>query len=82
MPLILYVVSEGPPSIAVRQALKYLELEHTLVNMDYRSGDHMTEEYARVSGFSSLIFDEICFLFVEKPPKGDSGSGRQWIFPR
>ncbi|KAJ8937362.1 hypothetical protein NQ314_011908 [Rhamnusium bicolor] len=46
MPLILYSVSDGPPSLAVRQALKYLELEHTLVNVDFGLGEHMTKEFA------------------------------------
>ncbi|KAJ8941160.1 hypothetical protein NQ318_004281 [Aromia moschata] len=47
MPLTLYAVSDGPPSLAVRQALKYLNLEHTLVNVDFGLGEHMTEEFAK-----------------------------------
>ncbi|KAF7271534.1 hypothetical protein GWI33_015607 [Rhynchophorus ferrugineus] len=47
MPLTLYSVSDGPPSLAVQQCLKYLDLDYTLVNIDFGLGEHMTEEYAK-----------------------------------
>lgn len=45
----LYSVSDGPPSLACRQALKSLNLEYELVDVDFGRGDHMTDEYAKVS---------------------------------
>nr|AVT42196.1 glutathione S-transferase u1 [Lissorhoptrus oryzophilus] len=47
MPLTLYSVSDGPPSLAVRQCLKYLEVEYNLVNVDFGAGEHMTPDYAK-----------------------------------
>ncbi|XP_019874038.1 glutathione S-transferase 1-1 [Aethina tumida] len=47
MPLTLYSVSDGPPSLAVRQALKALNLDFTLINVDFGLGEHMTEEFAQ-----------------------------------
>nr|QWV59564.1 glutathione S-transferase [Lasioderma serricorne] len=46
MPLTLYAVSDGPPSLAVRQALKALGLEYKHVNVDFGLGEHMTDEFA------------------------------------
>lgn len=48
MVLKLYAVSDGPPSLSVRQALKYLDVPFELINVDYGKGEHMTPEYARV----------------------------------
>lgn len=45
----LFSVSDGPPSLAVRQCLKALEVDYELINVDFGAGDHMTEEYAKVS---------------------------------
>lgn len=45
----LYSVSDGPPSLAVRQALKFLNIPFELINVDFGAGDHMTDEYAKVS---------------------------------
>lgn len=44
----LYAVSDGPPSLACRQALKALNLDFELIDVDYGKGEHMTEEYAKV----------------------------------
>lgn len=49
MPLILYSVSDGPPSLAVQQCLKYLNIDYKLVNVDFGVGEHMTEEFELVS---------------------------------
>jgi glutathione S-transferase len=48
MSLTLYSVSDGPPSLAVRQCLKALNLDYKLINVDFGLGEHMTEEYAKV----------------------------------
>lgn len=45
----LYAVSDGPPSLSVRMALKALNITFELVPIDYCAGEHMTESYAKVS---------------------------------
>lgn len=45
----LYSVSDGPPSLACRQALKALNLEYELIDVDYGKGEHMTAEYAALN---------------------------------
>ncbi|XP_043268480.1 glutathione S-transferase 1 [Venturia canescens] len=45
----LYSVSDGPPSLACQQALKALNLDYELVNVDFGKGEHMTEEYAKLN---------------------------------
>lgn len=45
----LYSVSDGPPSLACRQALKALNLDFELIDVDFGKGEHMTEEYAKVT---------------------------------
>ncbi|KAJ0177684.1 hypothetical protein K1T71_006557 [Dendrolimus kikuchii] len=42
----LYAVSDGPPSMSVRQALAHLDIPFELINVDYGKGEHMTPEYA------------------------------------
>lgn len=44
----LYSVSDGPPSLAVQQALKFLNIPYELINVDFGAGEHMTEQYALV----------------------------------
>lgn len=44
----LYVVSDGPPSLAVRMALKALDIPYDLVDVDYIAMEHMTDDYAKV----------------------------------
>lgn len=44
----LYVVSDGPPSLAVRMAIKALTIPCEEVNVDYIASEHMTESYAKV----------------------------------
>lgn len=44
----IYAVSDGPPSLAVRMALKALDIAHEHVPVDYGKGEHMTEDYAKV----------------------------------
>ncbi|KAI4478451.1 hypothetical protein M0802_014522 [Mischocyttarus mexicanus] len=45
----LYSVSDGPPSLACRQALKALNIEYELVNVNFNKGEHMTEEYEKLN---------------------------------
>lgn len=49
MTLTIYAVSDGPPSLAVRMCLKALNIEHKHVPIDFNKGEHMTEDYAKVS---------------------------------
>lgn len=49
MVLKLYGVSDGPPSLSVRQALTHLGIPFELINVDFGAGDHMTPDYALVS---------------------------------
>ncbi|XP_068965821.1 glutathione S-transferase 1 isoform X1 [Bombus flavifrons] len=45
----LYSVSDGPPSLACRQALKALNIQYELIEVDFGKGDHMTNEYAQLN---------------------------------
>lgn len=52
----LYGVSDGPPSLACRQALKALGVDFTLVPVNFNIGEHLTPEYEKVSDlFQQLI---------------------------
>lgn len=44
----IYAVSDGPPSLAVRMALKALNIPHEHISVDFGAGEHMTDEYAKV----------------------------------
>lgn len=48
MPLTLYAVSDGPPSLAVRQALKALNIDYNHINVDFGLGEHMTDDFEKV----------------------------------
>ncbi|CAD1477724.1 unnamed protein product, partial [Heterotrigona itama] len=43
----LYSVVDGPPSLACRQALKALNIQYELVDVNFNKGEHMTNEYAQ-----------------------------------
>lgn len=45
----LYSVSDGPPSLAVRMLLAELQIPYELQNVNFNLGEHMTDEYAKVS---------------------------------
>jgi glutathione S-transferase len=45
----LYSVSDSPPTLAVRLALKALDISHSLVDIDFAAGEHLTDDYAKVS---------------------------------
>ncbi|XP_017849062.1 glutathione S-transferase 1-1 [Drosophila busckii] len=45
----LYAVSDGPPSLAVRMALKALNIQYQLINVDFCALEHRTEDYAKMN---------------------------------
>ncbi|XP_012276649.1 glutathione S-transferase 1 [Orussus abietinus] len=45
----LYSVSDGPPSLACRQALAALKLDYELIDVDFGKGEHMTKEYEQLN---------------------------------
>ncbi|XP_015589913.1 glutathione S-transferase 1 [Cephus cinctus] len=45
----LYSVSDGPPSLACRQALKALKIDYELIDVDFGKGEHMTKEYEELN---------------------------------
>lgn len=45
----LYSVSDGPPSLACRQALKALNIKYELIDVDFGKGEHMTAEYEKLN---------------------------------
>ncbi|XP_025832350.1 glutathione S-transferase 1-1 [Agrilus planipennis] len=66
MPLVLHAVSDGPPSIAVRMALKALNVDYKLVNVDFIKGEHMTEEYAKMNPQKEIpVLDDDGFYLSE-----------------
>ncbi|CAG9818064.1 unnamed protein product [Phaedon cochleariae] len=66
MKLILYSVSDGPPSLAVQQALAYLDLDYDLVNVDFGAGDHMTAEFEKKNPQKEIpVLDDDGFLLGE-----------------
>nr|QGZ00476.1 glutathione S-transferase [Glyphodes pyloalis] len=66
MVLKLYGVSDGPPSLSVRQALTHLEIPFELVNVDYGAGDHMTPEYALMNPQKEIpVLDDDGFYLGE-----------------
>jgi hypothetical protein len=60
MVLKLYVVSDGPPSLSVRQALALLEIPFQQVDVDFGKGEHMTAEYALVSLINIILIRTLC----------------------
>nr|WGO51748.1 glutathione S-transferase unclassified 1 [Ectropis grisescens] len=66
MVLKLYAVSDGPPSLAVRQTLAALDVPFELINVDFGKGDHMTEEYAKMNPQKEIpVLDDDGFLLSE-----------------
>ncbi|TDG52474.1 hypothetical protein AWZ03_001304 [Drosophila navojoa] len=45
----LYAVSDGPPSLAVRMALKALGIQYQLINVDFCALEHRTPDYAKMN---------------------------------
>ncbi|XP_017769369.1 PREDICTED: glutathione S-transferase 1-like, partial [Nicrophorus vespilloides] len=66
MSLKLYSVSDGPPSLAVRQGLKALGVDYTLINVDFGLGEHMTDEYAKMNPQKEIpVLDDDGFMLSE-----------------
>ncbi|CAG4934123.1 unnamed protein product [Parnassius apollo] len=62
----LYAVSDGPPSLSVRQALTKLELPFQLVDVNYGKGEHMTAEYAMMNPQKEIpVLDDNGFYLSE-----------------
>jgi len=62
----LYAVSDGPPSLSVRMLLKSLDLKYELKNVDYCSGEHMTNEYALMNPQKEIpVLDDDGFFLSE-----------------
>ena len=72
----LYAVSDGPPSLAVRMALKALNIKFDHINVDFGAGEHMTDSYAKVS-LKMKIFkvqrlsqkSKFCICFFQMNPQ-------------
>nr|QLI62203.1 glutathione S-transferase 7 [Streltzoviella insularis] len=66
MVLKLYVVSDGPPSLSVRQALAQLEIPFQQIDVNYGAGEHMTEEYALMNPQKEIpVLDDDGFYLSE-----------------
>ncbi|KAF5298681.1 hypothetical protein FQR65_LT09661 [Abscondita terminalis] len=66
MSLTLYAVSDGPPSLAVRMALKFLNLDYNLVSIDYGKGEHLTDEYGEKNPQKEIpVLDDNGFYLSE-----------------
>ncbi|CAB3235417.1 unnamed protein product [Arctia plantaginis] len=63
MVLKLYSLADGPPSLSCRQTLAALDIPFELVDVNFYSGEHMTEEYAKLNPQKEipvLVDDEFC----------------------
>ncbi|CAG9787347.1 unnamed protein product [Diatraea saccharalis] len=66
MVLKLYAVSDGPPSLAVRQALAQLQIPFELISVDYGAGEHMTPQYALMNPQKEIpVLDDDGFFLSE-----------------
>lgn len=62
----LYGVSDGPPSLACRQALKALGVDFTLVPVNFNIGEHLTPEYEKLNPQKEIpVLDDNGFLLSE-----------------
>ncbi|KAK4880932.1 hypothetical protein RN001_004251 [Aquatica leii] len=66
MSLTLYAVSDGPPSLAVRMALKALNLDYNHISVDYGKGEHLTDEYGEKNPQKEIpVLDDNGFYLSE-----------------
>uniref|UniRef100_A0A1B6EAU5 GST N-terminal domain-containing protein n=1 Tax=Clastoptera arizonana TaxID=38151 RepID=A0A1B6EAU5_9HEMI len=66
MVLTLYSVSDGPPSLAVRMGLKLFNLNYNLVEVDFASGEHLKQDYAKKNPQKEIpTLDDDGFLLSE-----------------
>uniref|UniRef100_A0A1Q3FPQ0 glutathione transferase n=1 Tax=Culex tarsalis TaxID=7177 RepID=A0A1Q3FPQ0_CULTA len=62
----IYAVSDGPPSLAVRMALKALKIPHEHIPVDFGKGEHMTDEYAKMNPQKEIpVLDDNGFFISE-----------------
>lgn len=67
MVLKLYSVSDGPPSLAVRMALKHMGIDFELVDVDFGAGYHRTEEYDKLNPQKEVpVLDDDGFYLSER----------------
>lgn len=63
----LYSVSDGPPSLAVRMALKYLGVNFELHEVNFAAGEFLTEEYAKLNPQKEIpVLDDNGFYLSER----------------
>lgn len=62
----LYSVSDGPPSLLVRMALKAFDIPYEKIDIDFIKGEHMTEQVRKYIWFSpDLLHDLVLQKFTE-----------------
>lgn len=61
----LYSVSDSPPTLAVCLALKALDICHSVVDIDFAAGEHLTDDYAKVSKATQIKkLSDLCVFLV------------------
>ncbi|KAI4459419.1 glutathione s transferase d10 isoform a-related [Holotrichia oblita] len=76
MPLTLYYLTDGPPSVACRMLLKAMKIDCNLVKMDFLKGDHLTEEYAKKNPQKEIpVLDDDGFYLSERNKYVPTGAG-------
>ncbi|ODM95254.1 Glutathione S-transferase 1, isoform C [Orchesella cincta] len=66
MGLKLYNLSDSPPCLTVRMALKYLGLEYDIVDVDFMKGEQFSEEYLKKNPQGEVpVLDDNGFLLSE-----------------
>jgi len=62
----LYAVCDGPPSLSCRMTLKHLNIPFELVEVNFNTGEHLTEEYAKLNPQREIpVLDDDGFLISE-----------------
>ncbi|XP_055852291.1 glutathione S-transferase 1-1 [Episyrphus balteatus] len=66
MPMKLYGVSDGPPTLGVRMTLKALNVPYEYVNVNFNKGEHMTDSYAKMNPQKEIpVLDDNGFYLQE-----------------
>ncbi|XP_055906913.1 glutathione S-transferase 1-1 [Eupeodes corollae] len=66
MPMKLYGVSDGPPTLGVRMTLKALNIPYEYVNVNFNKGEHLTEAYAKLNPQREIpVLDDNGFYLQE-----------------
>ncbi|CAG9807626.1 unnamed protein product [Chironomus riparius] len=62
----LYVVDDGPPSLACRMTFKLLNIPFEQIEVNYNVGEHLTETYAKLNPQKEIpVLDDNGFLLSE-----------------